>query len=298
MVALPAGTAAAATGCSLGPGGAIKHVIILQFDNVHLKRDNPTVPSDIEQMSALDNFLKGNGSLLSNDHTVLISHTADGILSTETGLYPDQFGGGVANTFPYLNPTSKSGTSTRSLFTYWTDTTSSSDPLYTMIHGAASSSNPEGINTPAPWVGFTRAGCDFAGIGSANMEFENDTSDVSNVFGSNSPQFAFGNWSYNTAYGQKFYAGSDIGTTDFEGLAIHCSQTDSAPGGQMLNGQRRRARRAARRAGRLYRLQRAVRRARRQSVPDRKARPAAAGELHAGRRHAAARRQLAGAARL
>ena len=232
MVALPAGTAAAATGCSLGPGGAIKHVIILQFDNVHLKRDNPTVPSDIEQMSALDNFLKGNGSLLSNDHTVLISHTADGILSTETGLYPDQFGGGVANTFPYLNPTSKSGTSTRSLFTYWTDTTSSSDPLYTMIHGAASSSNPEGINTPAPWVGFTRAGCDFAGIGSANMEFENDTSDVSNVFGSNSPQFAFGNWSYNTAYGQKFYAGSDIGTTDFEGLAIHCSQTDSAPGGR------------------------------------------------------------------
>ncbi len=232
MVALPAGTAAAATGCSLGPGGAIKHVIILQFDNVHLKRDNPTVPSDIEQMSALDNFLKGNGSLLSNDHTVLISHTADGILSTETGLYPDQFGGGVANTFPYLNPTSKSGTSTRSLFTYWTDTTSSSDPLYTMIHGAASSSNPEGINTPAPWVGFTRAGCDFAGIGSANMEFENDTSDVSNVFGSNSPQFAFGNWSYNTAYGQKFYAGSDIGTTDFEGLAIHCSQADSAPGGR------------------------------------------------------------------
>ena len=232
VVALPAGAAAAATGCSLGAGGAIKHVIILQFDNVHLKRDNPNVPSDIEQMPALDDFMKDNGTLLANDHTVLISHTADGILSTETGLYPDQFGGGVANTFPYLNPSAKSGTSTRSLFTYWTDTTSSSDPLYTMIHGAASSSNPEGINTPAPWAGFTRAGCDFAGIGSANMEFENDTSDVANVFGSSSPQFAFGNWSYNTAYDQKFYAGSDLGTTDFEGLAIHCSQADSAPGGK------------------------------------------------------------------
>ncbi len=190
------------------------------------------MPSDIEQMSALDDFMKDNGTLLANDHTVLISHTADGILSTETGLYPDQFGGGVANTFPYLNPTAKSGTSTRSLFTYWTDTTTSSDPLYTMIHGAASSTNPQGVNTPAPWVGFTRAGCDFAGIGSANMEFENDTSDVANVFGSSSPQYAFGNWSYDTAYGQKFYAGSDIGTTDFEGLAIHCSQADSAPGGK------------------------------------------------------------------
>jgi hypothetical protein len=231
-VALPAGTAAAATGCSLGPGGAIKHVIILQFDNVHLRRDNPNVPSDIEQMPALDDFMKDNGTLLANDHTVLISHTADGILSTETGRYPDQFGGGVANTFPYLNPSAKSGTSTRSLFTYWTDTTSSSDPLYTMIHGAASSSNPEGINTPAPWAGFTRAGCDFAGIGSANMEFENDTSDVANVFGSSSPQYAFGTWSYNTAYDQKFYAGSDLGTTDFEGLAIHCSKADSASGGK------------------------------------------------------------------
>ena len=230
--ALPAGTAAAATGCSLGPGGAIKHVIILQFDNVHLRRDNSNVPSDIEQMPALDDFMKDNGTLLANDHTVLISHTADGILSTETGLYPDQFGGGVANTFPYLNPTAKSGTSTHSLFTYWTDTTSSSDPLYTLIHGPASSSNPEGINTPAPWVGFTRAGCDFAGISSADMEFENDTSDVANVFGSSSPQYTFGNWSYNTAYDQKFYAGSDLGTTDLEGLAIHCSKADSAPGGR------------------------------------------------------------------
>ena len=79
--------ASAATACRLG-GGAIKHVIIMQFDNVHLQRDNPNVPSDIEQMPALYDFMKDNGSLLSNDHTVLISHTADGILSTETGMYP------------------------------------------------------------------------------------------------------------------------------------------------------------------------------------------------------------------
>jgi hypothetical protein len=229
VMALSAGSAAAATSCRLGPGGSIKHVIILQFDNVHLKRDNPNVPSDIEQLPALYDFMKDNGTVLANDHTVLISHTADGILSTETGLYPDQFGGGVANSFEYLN--SKGGSSNASLFTYWTDTTSSSDPFYTLIH--ANNGTAPGVNTPAPWAGFTRAGCDFAGIGSADMEFENDTSDVANVFGSTEPQdVAFGNWSYNTAYGQKFYPGSDIGTTDFEGLAIHCSKADSRPGGK------------------------------------------------------------------
>jgi hypothetical protein len=166
-MALSAGSAAAATGCQLGPGGSIKHVIIVQFDNAHLVRDNPNVPSDIEQIPALYNFMRDNGTLLANDHTVLISHTADGILSTETGLYPDEFGGGAANTFPYLNPKSSTRTSTTSLFTYWTDPTSSSDPLYTLIHGAASANNPNGVNTPAPWAAFTRAGCDFAGAGRA-----------------------------------------------------------------------------------------------------------------------------------
>ena len=298
VIALPAGTAAAATGCRARPGWvdqARDHRAVRQRAPA---RDNPNVPSDIQQIPALYDFLKDDGTLLSNDHTVLISHTADGILSTETGLYPDQFGGGVANTFPYLNPKAKSGTSTTSLFTYWTDKTSSSDPLYTLIHGPASASNPEGINTPAPWVPFTRAGCDFAGVGSANMEFENDTSDIANVYGSGSPQYAFGNWSYNTAYDQNFNAGSDLGETDFEGLAIHCSLADSGPGGKCSSANGGATRRPARRAGRLRGLQRAVRRAQRQSAADRTERPALAGELHADRRHAATGGQLAGATRL
>jgi hypothetical protein len=236
--------ASAATACRLG-GGAIKHVIIMQFDNVHLQRDNPNVPSDIEQMPALYDFMKDNGSLLSNDHTVLISHTADGILSTETGMYPSNFGGGVSNSYPYLDPQQTStrasssvvpGTNSSSLFKYWTDPTSTDDPLYTLIHGAVSSSNPSGANTPAPWVGFTRAGCDFAGLGAADMELENDTSDLTTVFGATSPQAAMGNWSFNTAFDQHFSAGSNLGTTDFEGLAIHCSKADSAPGGRCSAG--------------------------------------------------------------
>jgi len=134
VVALfPAAPASASTGCRMGPGGSIKHVIIIQFDNVHLERDNPNVPSDIEQMPALKSFVTHNGTLLSNDHTVLISHTADGIISTETGLYPDQNGTGVSNDYPYLDPnqtrtqntgasfTNVPGTSASSVFKYWSD---------------------------------------------------------------------------------------------------------------------------------------------------------------------------------
>ena len=39
-----------------------------------------TSPSDLEQMPHLLNFLKDNGTLFTNDHTILISHTAGGIL--------------------------------------------------------------------------------------------------------------------------------------------------------------------------------------------------------------------------
>ena len=74
------GTARAASACSLGPNGQIKHVVVLQFDNTHLARDASGVPSDVEQMPALKSFLESNGTLLSNDHTILISHTAGGIV--------------------------------------------------------------------------------------------------------------------------------------------------------------------------------------------------------------------------
>jgi len=57
--------AAASSGCGLANG--IKHVIQIQFDNTHFLRDRPNVPSDLEQMPHLLNFIKGNGTLLTND---------------------------------------------------------------------------------------------------------------------------------------------------------------------------------------------------------------------------------------
>ena len=74
-------------GCTLNSAsGEIKHVIYIQFDNVHFTRDNPNVPSDLEQMPNLLNFLEGNGAFLTREHTPLKSHTADDIITSLTGV--------------------------------------------------------------------------------------------------------------------------------------------------------------------------------------------------------------------
>src|SRR5882724_8341800 len=82
--------------------GDIKHVIYIQFDNVHFTRDNPNVPSDLEQMPHLLNFFKNNGTFSSNHHTPLISHTADDIITSLTGVYGDRHGQPVSNSFNYF----------------------------------------------------------------------------------------------------------------------------------------------------------------------------------------------------
>src|SRR5215831_4027429 len=111
--------AQAATGCQLNSAkGDIQHVIYINFDNTHFTRDNPNVPSDLEQMPHLLNFIEGNGTLLSNHHTPLISHTATDILTTLTGVYPDHMGVPVANSYRYFNPDGTSNTGVS--FGYWT----------------------------------------------------------------------------------------------------------------------------------------------------------------------------------
>jgi hypothetical protein len=124
LVALPTPDATAApppatSGCQLqSPKGNIQHVIYIQFDNTHFQPDNPHVPSDLEQMPHFLNFITGNGTLMANDHTVLISHTATGILTSLTGVYPDRMGQPVSNSFRYFTPTGTSRTGVS--FAYWT----------------------------------------------------------------------------------------------------------------------------------------------------------------------------------
>src|SRR5580704_14755600 len=91
--------------CQLNsPSGKLKHVVYVEFDNVHFTRDNPNVPSDLEQMPNLLNFIKQNGTLDAGDHTVLISHTANDILTTQTGLYSDNHGIFISNSFGVFGP--------------------------------------------------------------------------------------------------------------------------------------------------------------------------------------------------
>src|SRR5690348_14353984 len=121
MAASAAATAKATTtaGASCHLGNGVKHVVTLVFDNVHYFRDNPNVPSDLEQMPNLLNFFTSNGTFLSNNHTPLIAHTADDILTTFTGLYGDRHGMPISNSYQAYN--ADGTTDPAGPFAYWTD---------------------------------------------------------------------------------------------------------------------------------------------------------------------------------
>src|SRR5258708_26522938 len=164
----PGPPAAASPGsCQLHAAhGRIKHVIHIQFDNLEDTRDNPNEPSDLEQMPHLLNFMENNGTLLTNHHTPLISHTANDILTTLTGVYGDQHGVPIANSFRYFLPTGNINTGVS--FAYWTDPlfdpslpASPTDTSFNMLTAA-------GQNAPAPWVPFTRAGCNVCACATAD----------------------------------------------------------------------------------------------------------------------------------
>ena len=57
-------------------------------------------------MPNLLHFIQRNGTLLSNNHTPLIAHTGDDILTTLTGLYGDRHGMPIANDYQAYNTNS------------------------------------------------------------------------------------------------------------------------------------------------------------------------------------------------
>jgi hypothetical protein len=216
--------------CHLGNG--VKHVVQLTFDNVHFFRDNPNVPSDLQMMPDLLNFFENNGTFLSNSHTPLIAHTADDILTTNTGLYGDRQGMPVSNSYGAYNTDGTNGAfNTATIagsFAYWTDPVfyshgvpAGGDTHPNMVYApvppatAAQPVTPNAI-TPAPWVPFTRTGCDVGDVSTANQELENTNVDIPKVFGANSPE------------DQQLNADTDsfkdAETADYVGVAVHCAQ--------------------------------------------------------------------------
>jgi hypothetical protein len=74
---------------------------------------------------------------------------------------------------------------------------------------------PQGKVAPAPWVPFTRAGCDVGSVAAANTILENTGPDVPKVFGVNSPEAA------------EATANPGLASTDFVGIGVHCAQNSS-----------------------------------------------------------------------
>src|SRR5580704_9385211 len=186
--------------CQLGNG--VKHVIDLTFDNVHFYRDNPNVPSDLELMPNLLDFFERNGTMMSNNHTPLIAHTADDILTTLTGLYGDRHGMPISNSYRAYNADGPNGsfntTDPAGSFAYWTDPvfdtknppSAGHDTNPNMVYSPvppATAAHPVAPDTvtPAPSVPFTRAGCDVGQVASANAVLENTAVDIPKVFGPN-----------------------------------------------------------------------------------------------------------------
>jgi hypothetical protein len=218
-------TNVAASSCHLGNG--VSHVVEITFDNVHFFRDNPNVPSDLELMPHLLNFIEQNGTMLSNNHTPLIAHTADDSLTNYTGLYGDRHGMPISNTYRVYNP---DGSTDKAVsFAYWTDPifdiSSPPNPGHdtnpSMVYSATppATANPApapNTITPAPWVPFTRAGCNVGDVSTANMVLENTAVDIPKVFGPTSPENA-----QLQADPDPF---KDPEVADYVGVGVHCAQ--------------------------------------------------------------------------
>jgi len=205
----------AASSCQLGNG--VKHVVEILFDNTHYNRDNPNVLSDLEQMPALKNFITDHGTLLSNMHTPLIAHTADDSLTGYTGLYGDRHGQGLTNTYETYLP--NGSVVPKSSFAYWTSTYGV-DQFPNMPYSPdvpAAGSPP--ATPPAPWVPFTRAGCNVGDVSTANMVLENTNPDLANFFGANSPEVQQLNADTDSFKQQE--------TNDYVGVGVHCAQEAS-----------------------------------------------------------------------
>ncbi len=197
-VVLVAWCGPAAAACELrSRGGAIKRVVHLQFDNLHLLRDNPDVPSDLEQMPHLAAFLAGAGTLIGNARGAPAAQSASAALTVLTGLHGDRMGVPLGDSYGSFR--SDGGVGFASAFGYWTATGGDGRPLLLADTGRT---------VPAPWVPFTRAGCDVGAFATNGLTLQRLGSDGAGVLDARA------------ASGDPAQAGADL-----LGIAIHCAHS-------------------------------------------------------------------------
>jgi hypothetical protein len=179
-------------------GGAITRVVQIELDNVHLRRDNPNVPSDLEQMPHLRDFLVSNGTIGSNHHTTPLAQTVTDTLTVLTGLHGDRMGVPIGDGFGTFR--SDGSVDFDSAFAYWT--ASGGDGKQLMLANT-------GKTVPAPWVPFTRAGCDVGAFATTGLTLQN-IADVATVLGASEARAAANDPAKARA--------------EFVGIAIHCAR--------------------------------------------------------------------------
>ncbi len=92
--------------------------------------------------------------------------------------------------------------------------------VYSATPPATTNPKPKpGTTTPAPWVPFTRAGCDVGAVATANMELENEAVDIPKVFGADSPE------AQQLAADPDPY--KDPETADYIGVAVQCARNSA-----------------------------------------------------------------------
>jgi hypothetical protein len=241
------------TGCQLANG--VQHVFYVGFDNFHLRRDNSNsvandgdqndntdtnIPSDLEQVPALYNFLRGTshtpattqssnwadgrnttysdgssypgGTLLTNEHTPLISHTSVDFTSEYTGVYGDRNGIATSQNSEaaYTNALTPGDSNLpvgfSSGFAYWTDPVNTTFIPGDTTNVFTTQSQNGAVNPPAPWEPFTEAGCDVGAVSATGFVLEN----ASSAADESTSSVTFG-------------TGSPPGTPNDEGLAVHCA---------------------------------------------------------------------------
>jgi hypothetical protein len=180
-------------------GGEVTHVVHIQLDNVHLGRDEPNVPSDLEQMPHLREFFAGDGTIGGNHLASPLAQQAPDVLAVLTGLFGDRTGVSIGDS--YGSYRSDGGVDFSTAAAYWTARGGDGKPLMLADTGKM---------VPAPWVPFTRAGCDVGAFATTGLTLQQLDPDAASVLGASDAH---------TAVGDPITA-----ETDLLGIAIHCAR--------------------------------------------------------------------------